>query len=1495
MKLFAATAPGRRSLSSLLLLFLLFGGISKPAHAATYSFSGGPFDIPMCELILITSFIDPTGICGGGSITGSVTIPDALVASGGAAGDQITSWSVSSPAGSISGTNADYGGALHGYEASFSFDSSGQITDLFFHAYDETDTKIIYIDIGNGGSQTGAVKIECDPETNICTSTNLFLGISLSPGSWGSGGGGGGPGPGPGPGGGNAGGKDIGDPCGNPGGSTGGTNPCSIGNGNKFEEVTDYTTAGQNPLSFTRYYNRLAGDDTYAETFGWLWRSNYDRYLTISPTSVTAERADGQVLQFTNTGGVWNGDSDVDISLEYDADTSTWKLTDHDDTVETYLQLGSGQALLQKIVERNGYTQTLNYDSSQQLVTVTDSYGRILTFTYNNDGLLTQVTTPDALVLSYVYNANGMLTSVSYNTTPATQQIYTYVNNFDLASITDENGTVFASWTYDAQHRALTSQHGTGAELVTISYDSATQRTVTNALGQQSIYTFTMLQGIPKITGITRTASATVPAGTQSFTYDSNGYTASQTDWNGRVTNYVNNSFGDPVSITEAVGTPQARTTTITYGGPSSRQPVTIVAPRRTTTFTYDARGNTLTRTETDTSGGSTNGQTRTWTFTYDSTGHMLTATNPRNAVTTFTYSGNNIATVTDALNHVSQITAYTPGGLPLSMTDPNGVVTTFVYDVRNRLTSRTVGGATTSFAYDAAGNLTTMTMPDGAQLLYTYDTAHRVTSVKNNLNETINYTLDAAGDITQQQIMGAAIAKTQTAVFDSLGRMLRQVGAYNETTTFTYDANGNRMTTKDALNQTTTQGFDALNRLVSSVDPLNNTTSTAFDAQDNLASVTDPRNLTTSYTYNGFGEVIAQTSPDTGTTSYLLDAAGNRTKETDARGVVTNRTFDLLNRPLTETYPSAANDNVSYTYDAGSFGIGRLTSFTDKSGSTAFTYNARGDILTDRRTIEGKVYTTSYTYGLADHVASITYPDGRVVRYTRDAFGRTTGVTLQNVPVASNTIYKPFGPVSGLTFGNGVVAGFTYDLNYRLTGIAAQGRAIVQNLSLAYNGVHNITSMSDLSGDKKVNRSQSFTYDADYRLLTATGAYGAQTFAYDADGNRISETSTAGNKTLTSLYAYPAVSNRLQSIAGANAQTFAYDAAGNTTTSTIGKESQAFTYDARNRHNAISAKGKTVAGYTYNALGQRAVKDDGKTRTHFIYDQQGNLIAEADSTRSITKQYIYLDNLPIAQLDGNNINYIHADPLGQPQKMTDAAQRVVWDRTNEPFGETLNISGPATLNLRFPGQYFDAESGLHYNFFRTYNPQTGRYTQSDPIGLLGGINTYNYVGGNPVIGIDPYGLYSLWDFQGDIANAEISGLQGLAGLTDSLTWGASQTYRQQHGLEYADTCSTSYKVGEWAPAFIGGARLAYAGLAKTVSLLPGISGKQAVAARNSLKQFFRGYMFSNYRMPTYQELLASKGSDAAVKAGAGRTDRILNTLGAVGATGSAINIGGNN
>ncbi|MEQ1637178.1 MAG: RHS repeat-associated core domain-containing protein [Methylococcales bacterium] len=127
---------------------------------------------------------------------------------------------------------------------------------------------------------------------------------------------------------------------------------------------------------------------------------------------------------------------------------------------------------------------------------------------------------------------------------------------------------------------------------------------------------------------------------------------------------------------------------------------------------------------------------------------------------------------------------------------------------------------------------------------------------------------------------------------------------------------------------------------------------------------------------------------------------------------------------------------------------------------------------------------------------------------------------------------------------------------------------------------------------------------------------------------------------------------------------------------------------------------------------------------------------------------------MPVAILAGSNVGYIYADHLNAPRAIADQTGKVVWRWDADAFGSTpanedSDKDGKLfAYNLRFPGQYFDKSTGLHYNGFRDYEPGTGRYIQSDPIGLGGGANTYNYVGGSPVSYSDFSGLWALnFDF----------------------------------------------------------------------------------------------------------------------------------------------------
>jgi RHS repeat-associated protein len=1146
--------------------------------------------------------------------------------------------------------------------------------------------------------------------------------------------------------------------CKAPGQATAG-NPISVCTGNKFEMVTDYTTAGQNPLAFIRYYNALGESYAPGPPLGTNWRSNYDRYLTIltSPAGAVAERADGQVVGFNVSGGVGTPDSDVDLTLVQSG--SNWVLTDSDDTVETYGPPDStSHCQLLTIKARDGYTQTLSYNSNGQLTTVTDSYNRTLTLAYAS-GLLTTVTTPDGLVLTYAYNSSGLtsgddrLVSVSYSTSSATSQTYLYENTsfpFALTGIIDEDDNRFATWTYDGFGRGTSSQYAGGANLTTISYgvdgSGNPVNTVTNALGQQTVYKFAILQSLPKVTEMDRVASSTTAAATRLFTYDTNGYLASQTDWNGVLTNYVNNARGEPTSITEAVGTAQQRVTTTTYLS-TFHLPSQIVGPLTTTNFTYDSSGDLLTRSLVDTTTFTvpypTNGVTRTWTYTW-SNFLLASIQGPRgapNELLQFGYdAGGALTGITNGLGQFTYIPQHTPGGLPLAVVDPNGVTRQLTYDARQRLLTdsiyETSGSLTTTYAYDPVGDRTGVTLPDGAALTYSYDHAHRLTGITDLFNNQIAYTLDALGDRTQTAILNSSSTTTYTnhATFDALGRKLTEIGGAGQTTAFAYDNVGNVLSTRDSLGRVTTQTFDALNRLTTITQPNSAVTTLAYDAGDKINSVTDPSSNQTTYVNDGFGDRIQEVSPDRGTTVYHYDLGANLTQRVDAASTVTNHTYDALDRILTTTYPGGSAEDVAYTYDAGCGcnSIGRLSSLTDAVGSLTFAYNRRGLVIQTTRTNGSAVLTTAYSYDPASRIASITYPSGLAATYGRDAMGRITSVGAVNpnislsASVVSGIAYEPFGSPTALTYGNGIAETRSYDLDYRETGLTAVlSGTPVQSLAYAYDPNDNVSTIADSVTSAN---SQAFGYDVLNRLVTAAGGYSltaaSQSYAYTSGTNQLS-TVTDGSTTV---------------------HQFAYSATGNVTQDNRAGTVFNIGYNQADRLATVQQGTSPVASYGYDAFGQRLLKSlpgSPATITLYQYDQFGHQIEDSDiSTGSPSPHadYIYLGDQPIGLVLGSALYYYHDDRLGTPQLATNGSGAVQWSGNYEPFGG-VSISGSITQNLRLPGQYADAETGWYNNGFRTYASDIGRYIEADPAGVRAGTNTYAYVRNNPVRWLDPEGL----------------------------------------------------------------------------------------------------------------------------------------------------------
>jgi RHS repeat-associated protein len=360
-------------------------------------------------------------------------------------------------------------------------------------------------------------------------------------------------------------------------------------------------------------------------------------------------------------------------------------------------------------------------------------------------------------------------------------------------------------------------------------------------------------------------------------------------------------------------------------------------------------------------------------------------------------------------------------------------------------------------------------------------------------------------------------------------------------------------------------------------------------------------------------------------------------------------------------------------------------------------------------------------------------------VYYTYNNLGQLGTITTKigsgaTQTLINNVTYLPFGPAQSFSYGNGLTHSHTYDQDYRLTSIQVGG---LLNRTYGYDPVNNITSIVNSLNN---TNNQSFSYDALNRVITANGGYGNLSYGYDAVGNRLSETRNSSNDT----YQYETNSNRLTGITRASGnRNFTYDAAGNPLQRTgDDNSSQSFTFNKANRLSGVSVNGADAVTYLYNGLGQRVMKTLSATSKEiYHYDEAGRLISVTDQAGVSLRDYIYWGDQQIALANNGSIYYIHNDHLNTPQVITNQSQQVVWMGDYEPFGKVAsNTNNSIEVFSRFPGQYFDSETGLYYNYFRDYDPSIGRYIESDPIGLGGGINTYAYANGNPIRFVDPTG-----------------------------------------------------------------------------------------------------------------------------------------------------------
>ena len=1199
-------------------------------------------------------------------------------------------------------------------------------------------------------------------------------------------------------------------------------NPINAGVANKMQREVDYAGSGAFPLEFVRTYNSLFGP--YTTSFSGYWVGNFDRAVLpgVGPDDVIVTRRDGKAYFFAIVADAGVTSADVSDRLyrlrDGSGNVSGWKYVTSNDEVELYGVDGK----LYSITNRDGFTQTLTYSDQNTsaavarypglLIAVTDANGRALRITYDADNRVATVTDPNGGVIRYTYDTRGNLSTrvdadgktrtYLYNETGLSGNRYLF---YSLTGIVGEDGVRYASYSYDYYGMATSSEHAGGVEKVVVTYNGSGNATVVDANGASRAYAFTQVFGMPRLTSVQEPCPACPGGvGTRSVTLDGNGYANVYTDAAGVTTDYDHDARGLQTRQVDSANNASTKRATETDWHATLRVPIeqrsynASNALVRKTAWTYNSRGQALTSTSTD---PAVPANTRTSATTYceqsDITagncpllGLVTSINGPRTDVadtTQFTYYASDDATcasapatcphrkgdlwkVTNALGQVVETLAYDGAGRPLSVKDANGVVTDMEYHPRGWLTASKVRGpnagsetddAITRYEYTATGLVSKITQPDGSYTVFGYDAAHRLTTVTDNAGNQIVYTLDNAGQRTQEDTKDSSgtLLRTLSRVYNQLGQLQAGKDAYNHATGYVYDVGGNLDTVTDALGTITDNNYDPLGRLVQTLQDtagINAQTQFQYDALDRLTQVTDPKGLNTQYQYNGLGDLTQLTSPDTGITGYSYDSAGNRKTQTDARNETATYSYDALNRVVGIAY-SDTTLNVAYTYDTTqavcqtgeTFSAGRMTRMDDGSGHTRYCYDRRGNVVRKVQTTNGQVFTLVYGYTLANQLSSVTYPSGMRVDYTHNALGQPSGATVTQpgqapqVLLASVTYY-PFGPVAELEYGDGRRLKRTHNQNYQPGVIEDVGP---DGLSLGYefDAVGNLIKLR--KGDQSEPPLRAYAYDKLGRLTeTRDGATNAllQGYTYDATGNRTSKTDAGATQT----YTYPSTSHRLSQV-GATART--YDAVGNT--AAIGGTAQEFIYTAANRMGQVKQGGNAVMNYAYNGKGEQTRRYPtaaSTVQTYASYDEAGHTVGIYDHAGNRIQEVIWLGDLPIGVIDTNKLHYVQADHLGTPRNVIDpVAEKSVWawQLGNEAFGDSAPNQDPDNngtafvLDLRFPGQRYDGASGLNYNYFRDYEARLGRYSQSDPIGLNGGINTYLYVDGRPLSVIDKHGL----------------------------------------------------------------------------------------------------------------------------------------------------------
>lgn len=1175
-------------------------------------------------------------------------------------------------------------------------------------------------------------------------------------------------------------------PCGVNNSNPATSHPVIISTGEKVKDETDFAGSGLYPLGLTRTYHGFG--EQIALMFGNNWTSSYDYHLY-------ALGCDHDTTgDFPKT---------VCIPHTYELDTPDGSFIYTKVSNYTYKVAGSdsmgridfsGPGLANTITIDD---YTYNFDASGNITAINDrSWASVLTFQYSGNHLIavtnpgnqsihftwtgnhvSQVSDPRGQVWNYAYNGAGMLQSVTSPDSHTTTYGYDSTHTSWLNALTVDGTQVLAvSYLTNGKVSSSGTPDGEAVEHFTYGTNSTT---VTNQFGDSTTFGYQSVQGGLKLASVSHQGTSTCPAMSASTVYDANGWIDYTLDWRGIKTDYTYTADGRLLDMTRAAGTSTPLKnvyawTTVAYTGQYVLQSDSAYDTSgnvfRVTTYGYTPSGLLSSVTVKDQASGATATTTYGYTLASNNTLQMRTETRnlPTGATTTtYNFDGSgNLTSVVDASGVTTSYSGFDGLGRPSSMVAGNGVSHAYTYDGRGNLATDTAslpnGTAMSSFAFDGRNNLVSASLPSGSSYHFTIAQSGRVAAQTDAAGNPASETFSNASTIVSSRgrgvasVSGSSISSSisgsvsSSRQLDSLGRNLATLGNNGQHFSYGYDVDSNLTSVSDGLHTTTTT-YDSLNRPSITTLPDSSTISYGYAPNGAPYSVTTSRGAQTTYTTNGFGYITQRSSPDTGLTTYTVDAFGRVTQEVRSNGTSVAFGYDGLDRM---TSRSSNGNTETYTYANSGINAGHLTGISNPTGSSTYTYDGYGHVASQTDVIFGQTLSVAYVYDATGRLHGMTYPDSMNVYYDYNAAGQVTSVT-PNRPggSVSSAVYQPFAKAPyAWAYGNGATMVGGIDNDGRLTNLNS-----VFAKSFNYRVDNTLLSINDATfGDLN----ETFSYDAQNRLTGTSRLALPQTFTLDTDGNR---TSTNYGGVVTS---YPIA-------AGGNKVTSWSYMGGDIYSDGV----RTYTRDEFDRLAAVTKGGQIVGQYRYDAFDRRVAKVTSQPTVYYTYSPSGQLLFEYSSQRSVG--FVWMgDRIVAISVNHGPLQSVHTDWLGRPELVTDVtSSTVLWRATNAVFDRKITLDTIGGLNVFFPGQYYDSESDLYYNWHRYYDASTGRYVQSDPIGLAGGINTYAYVRGNPVLSVDPTGLLNIVASGGGQAVGIAAGVDYSSGVGFNLESGQITGY----------------------------------------------------------------------------------------------------------------------